>query len=72
MHFDDGLDYLFGILEVDGTFHAFWSRDEAGEFSLVGSYAARSGRCATPGQPASRSPMRSITPSKARRSAVQA
>ncbi len=34
--FDDGLDYLFGILEVDGTFHAFWSRDEAGEFSLDG------------------------------------
>ena len=23
----DGLDYLFGVLEMDGTFHAFWSRD---------------------------------------------
>ena len=34
--FDDGLDYLFGILETDGTFHAFWSLDEAGEFSLDG------------------------------------
>jgi len=34
--FDDGLDYLFGIMETDGTFHAFWSRDEAGEFSLDG------------------------------------
>ena len=34
--FDDGLDYLFGVLEVDGTFHAFWSRDDAGEFSLDG------------------------------------
>ena len=34
--FDDGLDYLFGILESNGTFHAFWSRDEAGEFSLDG------------------------------------
>ena len=34
--FEDGLDYLFGILEADGTFHAFWSRDEAGEFSLDG------------------------------------
>ena len=34
--FDDGLDYLFGVLETDGTFHAFWSRDEAGEFSLDG------------------------------------
>ena len=31
---DDGLDYLFGVLESDGTFHAFWSRDEAGEFTL--------------------------------------
>jgi predicted RecB family nuclease len=33
---DDGLDYLFGILESDGTFHAFWSRDEEGAFSHVG------------------------------------
>jgi predicted RecB family nuclease len=33
---DDGLDYLFGVLEADGTFHAFWSRDEAGEFTLAG------------------------------------
>jgi predicted RecB family nuclease len=32
--FEDGLDYLFGILENDGTFHAFWSRDDDGEFSL--------------------------------------
>ena len=32
--FDDGLDYLFGVLETDGTFHAFWSRDETGAFSL--------------------------------------
>ena len=31
--FDDGLDYLFGVLDTDGTFHAIWSRDEAGEFS---------------------------------------
>jgi hypothetical protein len=31
---DDGLDYLFGVLQTDGTFHAFWSRDEAGEFTL--------------------------------------
>ena len=34
--FDDGLDYLFGVLETDGTFHAFWSRDDDGEFSLDG------------------------------------
>jgi uncharacterized protein len=33
--FDDGLDYLFGVLETDGTFHAFWSREEDGEFSLA-------------------------------------
>ncbi len=32
--FDDGLDYLFGILETNGTFHAFWARDDDGEFSL--------------------------------------
>ena len=34
--FDDGLDYLFGILETDDTFHAIWSRDDADEFSLDG------------------------------------
>ncbi|HEV8697616.1 MAG TPA: TM0106 family RecB-like putative nuclease, partial [Candidatus Limnocylindrales bacterium] len=32
--FEDGLDYLFGVLETDGGFRAFWSRDAAGEFSL--------------------------------------
>jgi len=32
--FEDGLDYLFGVLETDGTFHAFWSRDVDGGFSL--------------------------------------
>ncbi len=32
--FDDGLDYLFGVLETDGTFHAFWSREDDGEFTL--------------------------------------
>jgi predicted RecB family nuclease len=34
--FDDGLDYLFGVLETDDTFHAIWSRDDADEFSLEG------------------------------------
>jgi uncharacterized protein len=34
--FEDGLDYLFGVLESDGTFHAFWSRDASGEFSADG------------------------------------
>jgi predicted RecB family nuclease len=33
--FEDGLDYLFGVLDTDGTFHAFWSRDDDGEFSLA-------------------------------------
>jgi uncharacterized protein len=34
--FDDGLDYLFGVLETDDTFHAIWSRDDTNEFSLDG------------------------------------
>jgi uncharacterized protein len=34
--FDDGLDYLFGVLDGDGTYQAFWSRDGGGEFSLAG------------------------------------
>jgi predicted RecB family nuclease len=32
---EDGLDYLFGVLEANGTFHAFWARDENGEFTLA-------------------------------------
>jgi predicted RecB family nuclease len=38
--FDDGLDYLFGILEADGSFHPFWSRDDDGEFSPSGEQRA--------------------------------
>jgi predicted RecB family nuclease len=37
---EDGLDYLFGVLEVDGTFHAFWSQDEHGEFTTAGERVA--------------------------------
>ncbi|MFL5686498.1 MAG: TM0106 family RecB-like putative nuclease [Chloroflexota bacterium] len=37
--FDDGLDYLFGVLDTEGTFQAFWSRDPSGEFSLDGERA---------------------------------
>jgi len=38
---DDGMDYLFGVLEADGaTFHAFWSRDATGEFTAAGERAA--------------------------------
>ncbi|MFL5675171.1 MAG: TM0106 family RecB-like putative nuclease, partial [Chloroflexota bacterium] len=32
--FDDGLDYLFGILDTTDTFHAIWSRGDDGEFTL--------------------------------------
>jgi uncharacterized protein len=38
--FDDGLDYLFGVLDVEGRFEAIWSRDDAGEFTLQGERAA--------------------------------
>jgi predicted RecB family nuclease len=38
--FEDGLDYLFGVLDADGRFEAFWARDEHGEFSLAGERAA--------------------------------
>jgi uncharacterized protein len=37
---EDGLDYLFGVRETDGTFHAFWSRDANGEFTLDAERAA--------------------------------
>ena len=33
---DDGLDYLFGVSDIDGTFHAFWSRDDEGAFTHAG------------------------------------
>lgn len=32
--YDDGLDYLFGLLDADGEFSAIWSRDADGEFTL--------------------------------------
>jgi predicted RecB family nuclease len=38
--FEDGLDYLFGVLETDGTFHAFWSRDATGTVTLDAERAA--------------------------------
>jgi predicted RecB family nuclease len=37
---EDGLDYLFGVLEANGSFHAFWSRDAAGDFTLAAEQAA--------------------------------
>ena len=33
--FEDGLDYLFGVLETDGTFHAFWAQEPDGSVSLA-------------------------------------
>lgn len=38
--FDDGLDYLFGVMESNGQFRAFWSREGDGEFSLGGEKSA--------------------------------
>ena len=37
---DDGLDYLFGVLDAGGEFRAFWSRDADGEFTLAAEQAA--------------------------------
>jgi uncharacterized protein len=34
--FEDGLDYLFGVMEADGSWHAFWATDDGGAFSLDG------------------------------------
>jgi uncharacterized protein len=41
--FDDGLDYLFGVLEANGTFHVFWSREDDGEFTLAAEQRRSSG-----------------------------
>jgi uncharacterized protein len=41
--FDDGLDYLFGLMTTDGKFTAIWSTDSgeiSGEFTLAGERAA--------------------------------
>ena len=32
----DGLDYLFGVMDIDGAWHPIWSRDAGGEFTLDG------------------------------------
>ncbi len=34
--FDDGLDYLFGVMDSVGAWRAFWSFDETGEVGLAG------------------------------------
>ncbi|MGH7418553.1 MAG: TM0106 family RecB-like putative nuclease, partial [Candidatus Rokuibacteriota bacterium] len=33
---EDGLDYLFGVMQPDGTWRAEWSTDASGQFSLDG------------------------------------
>ncbi|MEO8510699.1 MAG: TM0106 family RecB-like putative nuclease [Chloroflexota bacterium] len=40
--YDDGIDYLFGLLDTEGTFTAIWSYDpgEPGEITLAGEKAA--------------------------------
>jgi predicted RecB family nuclease len=32
---DDGVDYLFGVLDGDGAYHAFWSTDEHGNVTFA-------------------------------------
>jgi predicted RecB family nuclease len=38
--FEDGLEYLFGVMEGDGSWHAIWSTDVAGGFTFAGEKAA--------------------------------
>jgi predicted RecB family nuclease len=37
--FDDGLEYLFGVMDSDGGWHAIWSTDASGNFSPAGEKA---------------------------------
>jgi len=37
---DDGLDYLFGLMETDGTWHAIWATDADGAFTSAGEKSA--------------------------------
>ncbi|HEV8252561.1 MAG TPA: TM0106 family RecB-like putative nuclease [Candidatus Limnocylindria bacterium] len=38
--FEDGLEYLFGVMEDDGRWHAIWSTDVDGGFTFAGEKAA--------------------------------
>ena len=38
--FEDGLEYLFGVMDVDGRWHAIWSTDADGAFTFAGEKAA--------------------------------
>lgn len=33
---DDGMEYLFGVMDLDGNWHPIWSKDDLGEFSPAG------------------------------------
>ncbi len=38
--FEDGLEYLFGVMDDDGRWHAIWSTDADGGFTFAGEKAA--------------------------------
>ena len=38
--FEDGLEYLFGVMDVDGAWHAIWSTDADGAFTFAGEKVA--------------------------------
>ena len=38
--FEDGLEYLFGVMDDDGSWHAIWSTDGDGGFTFAGEKAA--------------------------------
>ncbi|MEP7040097.1 MAG: TM0106 family RecB-like putative nuclease [Chloroflexota bacterium] len=38
--FEDGLEYLFGVMDVDGAWHAIWSNDASGDFTFAAEKAA--------------------------------
>jgi uncharacterized protein len=37
---EDGMDYLFGVMDLEGIWHPIWSRDPNGDFSLDGEKTA--------------------------------
>ena len=38
--FEDGLEYLFGVMDLDGNWHAIWSTDADGNFTFGGEKVA--------------------------------
>ena len=33
---EDGIEYLFGVMDLDGTWHPIWSADDGGDFTPAG------------------------------------